>query len=36
VHFINSQAAKIIDVIAPEVEWIDQTTIKVMSPDFMA
>lgn len=35
-HFINSQAVKVIDVIAPEVEWIDQTTIKVMTPDFMA
>jgi hypothetical protein len=35
VHFINNQGAKVLDVIAPEIEWIDTTTIKVMTPDFM-
>lgn len=35
VHFINNQGTKTLDVIAPEIEWIDAMTIKVMTPDFM-
>lgn len=35
VHFLNTQQAKVIDVIAPEVEFIDNTTLKILTPDFL-
>jgi len=35
VHFLNNQALKPIDVIAPEIEYIDSTTLKVKTPDFL-
>lgn len=34
-HFINNDGPRPIDVIAPETEYIDSTTLRVMTPDFM-
>lgn len=34
VHFINTQG-KTTDVVAPEVEFIDNTTLRILTPDFL-